>query len=156
STDSYLVNTQEIDRTIAGNSTGDWSATFSNGPTNMELVTTINDYSATFYLYNPRQPTTPCVVPLITPTPTPPPTIDPKKPTNTPTYTPDCASSLISISFIGFEPFGLVHLEVRSNRRVVSPLTDFSISWVQRAAGILTLDRVTTVAPYGQPGSFEV
>jgi TadE-like protein len=155
-TDSYLANTLEIDRTIAGTSTGDWSATFSNGPTNMQLVSTINDYAATFYMYDPLHPSTPCVVPLITPTPTPVPTIDPNKPSNTPTYTPDCASSLISVTFVGFEPFGLVHLQVKNGRRAVSPLTDFSISWIQRAAGILTLDRVTTVAPYGEPGSFEV
>ncbi len=156
STDSYLTGVQEIDRTIAGSSTGDWSATFSNGPSNMELVSTINDYAATFYLYDPLHPNTPCVVPLITPTPTPMPTIDPKKPTNTPTYTPDCASSLITVNFVGFEPFGIVHLEVRNNRTTVSPLNDFVIQWIQRAAGILTLDRVTTVAPFGKPGSFEV
>lgn len=154
--DSYLAGTMEIDRTVAADSTGLWSATIAAGPSRLEQFTTINDYGATFYMYNPRTPSTPCQIRLNVPTPTPTPTVNPNQPTNTPTYTPDCASSLISVRFVRFEPFGLVRLEVRSNRRTVSPLTNFSIQWIQRAPGILTLERVTTVAPFGQPGSVEV
>ncbi len=157
STPNYFTDSQsELDRTIAGHSTGDWVATFGNGPTFMESVTTINDYAATFYLYDPLHTTTPCVIQTTIPTATPAPTLNPNRPTNTPTYTPDCASSLVSVNFIGFQPFGLVHLQVRNGRRAVAPLSDFVIQWIQRAPGILTLDRVDAVAPFGQPGNVEV
>ncbi len=86
------------------------------------------------------------------------PTVTPTRPANqptpTPTFTPDCASSNIEVRFIGFEPFGIVRLEVRSNRSIVSTLTSFSVAW--RKVGSINLRRITAVAAPGQPGSVTI
>jgi fibro-slime domain-containing protein len=73
-----------------------------------------------------------------------------------PTLPPDCASYQVSVRWIGFQPFGFVRLEVVNNSDFDAALTDFNIQWIQRAEGILTLDRVSAVAPFGQPGSVEI
>jgi hypothetical protein len=106
-------------------------------------------------MYNPLTPGTPCVIPLTLQPATNTPPVNPNQ-TRTPTYTPDCASSQVSVRWVGFEQFGIVRLEVVNNRNVVAGLTDFTIAWNQRLPGILTLDRVTAVAPFGQPGSIEI
>lgn len=153
---NFFVNTSELDRTIASNDTGSWSATFNSGPTFLQQYVSISDFAGTtFYLYNPLQPNTPCAIQLTLPTKTP--TPDPRVVgTNTPTYTPDCASSLLSVRWGGFDAFGLVRLEVRNERRAVAILSDFVIQWIQRAPGVLTLARVSAVAPLGQPNSVTV
>lgn len=69
------------------------------------------------------------------------------------TPTPDCASALLKIEFVGFEPDGLVHLRVTNNRRIVSVLTDFIIQWRQPAASGLRLAQVTGIAPPDEPES---
>lgn len=69
------------------------------------------------------------------------------------TPTPDCASSLLEIEFVGFEPDGLVHLRLTNNRRIVSVLTDFIIQWRQPAASGLRLAQVTAIAPPEEPES---
>jgi hypothetical protein len=153
---NFFVNTQESDRTISGSDTGNWTGLLGNGPTLLQQYVSINNFGGTtFYLFNPLTPGTPCVIPLTLTPPTNTPVGLPNR-TNTPTFTPDCASNQVSVRWIGFEQFGIVRLEVVNNRNVVSPMTDFTIMWNQRLPGILTLDRVTTVAPFGQPGSIEI
>jgi Flp pilus assembly protein TadG len=153
---NFFQNSPEVDRTIAGNDTGNWTAMLGNGPPLLQQYVSINNFSGTtFYLFNPLSPTVPCAIPLTLTPPTNTPVGNPQF-TNTPTRTPDCASTQVSVRFIGFEQFGIVRLEVVNNRNVVSPMSDFTIQWRQRLPGILTLDRVTTVAPFGQPGSVEV
>jgi len=154
---NFFVNTPESDRTIAANDTGNWTGLLGNGPILLQQYVSINNFAGTtFYLFNPLTPATPCVIPLTLQPPTNTPPFNPNNPTNTPTFTPDCASSQLSVRFIGFEQFGIVRLEVVNNRNVVAGLTDFNIVWRQPLPGIITLDRVTTVAPFGQPGSIEV
>jgi len=146
----------ELDRTIAGYDTGLWSSTFSNGPTFLQQYVSMYDFAGTtFYLFNPLDPNNPCAIQLVLPTPTDVP-VGYQSPTPTPTFTPDCASAEISVRWGGFEAFGLVRLEVRNARNVQAVLSDFSIQWRQRAPGVLTLSRVTVVAPLGQPGSVTV
>jgi hypothetical protein len=154
---NYFQNSSESDRTVAAHDTGNWTGLLGNGPSQLNQYVSINSFGGTtFYLFNPLTPATPCIKVLQLPPPTATPPFNPNAPTNTPTYTPDCASSQVSVRFIGFEQFGIVRLEVRNNRNVVSPMSDFTIQWNQRLPGILTLDRVHTVAPPGQPGSIEV
>ncbi|MEO8610056.1 MAG: TadE/TadG family type IV pilus assembly protein [Chloroflexota bacterium] len=154
---NYFQNTPQSDRTVAARDTGNWTGLFGNGPILLQQYVSISNFAGTiFYMYNPLTPSTPCAIPLNVPPPTSTPPFNPNNPTNTPTFTPDCASNQLSVNFIGFEQFGIVRLEVVNNRYAVAGLTDFSIVWRQPLPGIITLDRVTTVAPYGQPGSVEV
>jgi hypothetical protein len=139
------------DRTISAQDTGTWSALFNNG----YLIgnTTANDYGGTTFTFKNPKGGADCVVmvPLLTATPTP--TFNPKAPTATPTYTPDCASSLVKVQWVGFQPFGIVKLAIVNNRSVVAPLTNFKINWIQRAPGVITLSRVSLGAPPGYPGA---
>ncbi|MBI5669051.1 MAG: pilus assembly protein [Chloroflexi bacterium] len=147
--------TDESDRTVGANDAVTWGALFSE-PMRLQDYTTMHDYAGTqFYLLNPTNGTN-CVITLDLPTPTPVPTRDPAQPTNTPTRTPDCASNELRVRFVRFEQFGLVRLEVVNNRTAVAPFTDFTIRWRQVAAGVLTLARVSVVAPQGSPGSVTV
>ena len=153
---NFFQNTPEEDLTVAASGTGNWTALLGNGPLRLQDIVTIDNFAGTtFFMFNPLTPATPCVIPLTAPPPIPTP-FNPNNPTNTPTSPPDCASSQVSIRFVGFEQFGIVRLEVVNNRNVVAGLTDFLIMWNQRLPGILTLDRVTAAAPFGQPGSIEV
>lgn len=151
---NYFTNpASELDRTIAGYDTGDWSAIFSNGPTFLQQFVSMYDFAGTtFYLYNPLDPNNPCAIQLLLPTPT---TVPAgyQSPTPTATFTPDCASAQVSVRWGGFDAFGLVRLEVRNARNVVAVLSNFTIQWRQRAPGVLTLSRVSVVAAPGQPGS---
>ncbi|MBL8165327.1 MAG: pilus assembly protein [Anaerolineae bacterium] len=150
---NFFLNTSEADRTIAGSDSGTWTGTFLGGPTFLQQFVTGSDFSGTtFYLYNRSDPNNPCVIALNVPTLTPTPESG-SLATDTPTFTPDCASQTISVRFAGFEPFGLVKLEVVNRRNTVAVLSDFTINWIQRAPGILTLSRVTAAAPFGQPNS---
>ncbi len=150
---NFFLSTSESDRTIAGNDIGTWTGTFLGGPTFLQQFVSINDFEGTtFYLYNRADPNNPCVIRLNLPTPTPTPD-GASASTSTPTFTPDCASQTISVRFVGFEPFGLVKLEVVNRRNTVAVFSDFTINWIQRAPGILTLSRLTVAAPFGQPNS---
>ncbi len=150
-----FTSVSELDRTIAGFDTGDWTALMGNGPQFLQQYMTPNDLAGTtFYLFNPRGPV--CEVSLTLPTPTPNPNPDQPTPTFTPTFTPDCASANLRVRFVRFEQYGIVRLEVLNYSNQVAPFTNFSIVWPQRWPGILTLDRVTTVAPLGQTGSVTV
>jgi Flp pilus assembly protein TadG len=159
---NYFVNTPEEDRTIAGNDTGEWTATFGNGPNFPQFQTanpwfSINSFGGTeFYLFNPNDPMNPCVIPLALTPPPPTNTPDPNAPPPTATFTPDCLAQQMTVGFKAFEQFGILHLEVTNNRTIESVLVDFTIVWKQKLPGVLTLDRVTLVAPPGQPGSVEV
>lgn len=154
---NFFQTSPESDRTVAPFGTGNWTALLGNGPALLQQYVSINNFSGTtFYMFNPLTPGTPCVIPLVLQPPTLTPPFNPSNPTNTPTFTPDCASSQVSIRFVGFEQFGIVRLEVVNNRNVVAGMTDFNIVWRQPLPGIITLDRVTTVAPFGQPGSIEI
>ncbi len=153
---NYFINTPVEDRTIAGQNNGGWTGQFNNGPLLYQYIT-INHFAGTeFYLFNPLTPLTPCRIPLTVPPPQPSPTPNPNQPTNTATFTPDCVGPLITVRFAGFENFGIVRLEVLNQRSVVSTLTDFTIKWIQKIPGVLTLDRVTAVSAPGQPNSVSI
>lgn len=148
-------DTNEGDRTITANDVVTWGVLFSE-PMRLQDYTTIHDYGGTqFYFLNPVDGTT-CVITLDLPTPTPVPTRDPAQPSDTPTRTPDCASNELRVRFVRFEQFGLVRLEVVNNRNAIAPFTDFTIRWRQVAKGVLTLARVSVVAPAGETGSVTV
>ncbi len=138
------------DRTVYAESIMTWEAVFAGGPPVLQdpyanppvfYMTQYDLGGTTFTFRNPLG--APCVIPIVLPPPTPSPTVDPNQPTNTPTYTPDCASSQISVRFIEFQSFGVVRLEVTNRRPVVGELINFRVNWVQRAPGIMTLERVT-------------
>lgn len=138
------------DRTVHGESVMTWEAVFAGGPPVLHdpfanppiMYMTQYDLGGTSFTFdNPNG--APCRIPLDLPEPTPSPTIDPDRPTNTPTYTPDCASDQISVRFIEFQSFGVVRLEVTNRRPVVGEFINFRVNWVQRAPGIMTLERVT-------------
>jgi hypothetical protein len=133
------------DRTLYADSTITWEAVFANGPNPLTLGMTIYDFAGTvFYFSNPTgQQPNPCPVPLFMPTPTPSPTFSANRPTNTATWTPDCASSQVSVNFVRWDTFGVVVLQVTNRRNTTAIMTDFSINWRQRAAGVMTLERVT-------------
>lgn len=68
---------------------------------------------------------------LVAPVPDPslvtePPTLDASA---SDTFTPDCASSLMSVEFDGFQTFGMVRLKVTNNRHRPSPFGGFFLSW---------------------------
>jgi hypothetical protein len=154
---NFFIGTSESDRTVASQETALWASTFSSGPAQIQEYTSINDYGGTtFYFYNPLQPSTPCQVTLYLPTPTPRPTVNARTPSPTPTATPSCASNQISIRFAGYQSFGIARFEITSTRQAVAPITNFTINWSQLAAGVLTLDRVSAVAPFGQPNSVTI
>jgi hypothetical protein len=152
---NYFVSTSEQDRTIGGQDTGIWTGEFSNGPQLQDYVNISQFSGTTFYLNNPLTPGVPCQIQFTRPV-QPTPTRNPASGTVTPTFTPDCVGPLISVQFGRFEQFGIVRLDVYNNRSVVSGLTNFNIQWRQRLPGVLTLDRVTVVAPPGVNGSVEV
>jgi cell division septation protein DedD len=127
------------DRSIYALTTMTWEGVFANGPSLLTDYMTQYDFEGTeFRFSNPSGPD--CVVTLILPTPTPSPTVDVRRPTNTATWTPDCASSEIQVRFVEFRTFGIVVLEVENRRNAVAPMTDFQFNWIQRAAGIMTLE----------------
>ncbi len=133
------------ERTLYADSTITWEAVFANGPNPLNAGMTIYDFAGSvFYFSNPTgQQPNPCPVPLFMPTPTPSPTFSANQPTNTVTWTPDCASSQVSVSFVRWDTFGVVVLQVANRRNTTAIMTDFGISWVQRAPGVMTLERVT-------------
>src|SRR5262249_6265137 len=62
---NYFQNTPQPDLTIDPGNTGNWTALLSNGPARLQDYVTIYNFTGTtFYLYNPLNPSTPCVVPL--------------------------------------------------------------------------------------------
>jgi TadE-like protein len=133
------------DRTLYADSTITWEAVFANGPNPLTAGMTIYDFAGTvFYFSNPTGgPPNPCAVPLFMPTPTPSPTFSVNRPTNTATWTPDCASSQVSVNFVRWDTFGVVVMQVTNRRNTTAIMTDFSINWVQRAVGVMTLERIT-------------
>ncbi len=139
----------ELDRTIAGYDIGSWSATFTNGPARLQQFVSSTDFGLSIWLFNPLDETNPCLIEV------------PATPEDNPlppdvTVTPDCDTAQITLRWGGFEPFGLARLEIHNARNTVAVLSDFTIQWQQRAPGVLTLSRVSAVAPMGQPGSVTI
>ncbi len=62
-------------------------------------------------------------------------------------------SGTASITFIGFEFFGMVHLQIRHTYPSRVSLSDFQINWIQRLPGVLTLHQVAAWNPPNQPRS---
>lgn len=132
------------ERTIFGESTHTWEGVIASGPSSLQNSMTIYDFARTTFTFdNPANPNDPCVRPLDIPTPTPSPTFWANQPTNTATWTPDCASVLIDVRFVEFRTFGVVVLSVTNRRSNVAVFTDFQINWIQRAPGVMTLERIT-------------
>lgn len=80
---------------------------------------------------------TDCVKRFVVPPPPPTNTPVPDDFTPTATFTPDCASSLMRIEFVRFDPNGDVVLRVVNNRTVSAPFRGFELRWpAWRAAGL--------------------
>ncbi|MEZ4667324.1 MAG: pilus assembly protein [Anaerolineae bacterium] len=136
-------------REILGESGAAWAATFTVA--NLSAYTSVVRFGATFTLFNPRTPATPCVITLTVPTATP--TNTPVGvPTNTPT--PDCTPSQIKIEWDRFENFGIVRFRVLNFRTVPSTVTGFTLNW--RNATNLVLRNASFVAAPGGAGSVVV
>jgi len=123
-----------------------WLGIFRNNNT---PLTNSSLFSGTrFHFFDPVTSQT-CVVPLDVPDTEPIPTEDPDNPIDpTATFTPNCATDTMSLRFVEFQEFGVVKLEITSNRYNPSPLRDFQINWPDPASldpdatGIFKLDKI--------------
>jgi hypothetical protein len=131
------------DRTIAGyGAVSTWEGVYNNGPSSLALYMSPWTFSGTtFHFSNPTGGAN-CVIQLYLPpvpsaTPTP---VGFKTPTATPAT---CANNSFSIDFVSFDPFGVVRLRLTNTSGLVRPLYGMNVIWIQRAAGVLRLDKVT-------------
>jgi len=159
-TRTFLPGTDEYerfvtsDRRVAGYNIARWGGLFINVGENLGALLDQWDFGGSIFFFD--DPTTPnedtsCQIPLSLP-PEPDPTDPPPVVgTSTPPYTPDCASTNVSVRWIGFEEFGVVALEVINQRQYdAAVLSDFSIVWPDprsltpsRSLGLYNLDRIT-------------
>ncbi len=117
------------DRALPGLDGAQWSGTFLNGPALLADYWADYDFSGSiFYFYNPATGGE-CEIALDVPPGPPPPTATPPDFVPSPTFTPDCASDLMDVEFVSFDPLGDVRLRVVNNRYVVAPFMAFDIRW---------------------------
>lgn len=132
------------DRSVFGGGTlSTWQVVFNNGPNSLGQYFTPFTFGGSIFSFLAPDGVTICDikldltdVPTNTPTPA-------NQPTATKTFTPNCASSQVTVSFAGFDQFGVVKFTVQNQRPVVAPLSAMNITWPQRQAGVLNLAKVT-------------
>ena len=126
-----------------------WEGLFLNSGGQLSAVFNDYDFGGTvFYFADPENGGV-CPITIQTPpVPNPADATDPP-PGSTDTYTPDCASSNVSVQWVGFDSFGVVTLRIVNNRpNAVADLQDFSITWpspesLGLSPGIFNLDKIT-------------
>lgn len=106
-----------------------WEATIANGPDQLGNYFGGWEFAGSYITFDHPTELQDCVVTIRVPDPPPTPTDSPDDFTPSPTFTPNCASSLLRVEFVRFDPNGDVVLRVVNNRTVEAPFRGFALVW---------------------------
>lgn len=120
-----------------------WEATFANGPDQLGNYFGGWEFAGSYMTFDHPDQEQDCVVTFRVPDPPPTPTEVPEGFTPSPTFTPNCASSLLRIDFVRFDPNGDVVLRVTNNRTVEAPFRGFEVVWPAWRSGSLRFVKMT-------------